>query len=201
MKLVKFKVLLGLAAALAGAGNACAQSNGVPGPTDYAKFSSFVTDRNIFDPNRQPHYTSIYHPRIRTQIRNSAPDVQLVGTMSYEKGLFAFFNGNSTELKKALQVNEKIADYTVAAIAPGRVRLESADKKQQLELKVGDGLRQENGKWTFVEAGKLPEMASASVAGSPSSGENSTPAAPPPSATEQNDVLKRLMELREKENQ
>ena len=29
-----------------------AQSNGVPGPTDYATFSRFITDRNIFDPNR-----------------------------------------------------------------------------------------------------------------------------------------------------
>ena len=80
----------------------------------------------------------------------------LVGTMSYEKGMFAFFNGNSTDLKKALQAGEKIADYTVTDIAPSVVKLESADKKQQLELKVGDGLRQENGKWVLSGAGELP---------------------------------------------
>ena len=45
-----------LALALSGGHAAFAQSNGVPGPQDYAAFSHFITDRNIFDPNRVPHY-------------------------------------------------------------------------------------------------------------------------------------------------
>jgi hypothetical protein len=180
---------------------AFAQSNGVPTPTDYAKFSSFVTDRNIFDPSRQPHsYTPGYRPRVRTRTRTETPGIVLVGTMSYEKGWFAFFNGNSDELKKALRVGEKIADYTVAGILPGSVRLESADKKAQLDLKVGDGLRQENGKWVFAGAGEVTATAGTSHPIGSATEEKSEPAAPP-SGTEQNDVLKRLMQLREKENQ
>ena len=71
MKLTHTKILLALAAVLAGETGAFAQSNGVPGPTDYAKFSQFITDRNIFDPARQPHfiYSSSTRPRTRTRTR------------------------------------------------------------------------------------------------------------------------------------
>jgi len=181
---------------------ACAQTNGVPGPTDYAKFSSFVTDRNIFDPNRQPHsYSPSSRPRVRTHPRTSTetPGAVLVGTMSYEKGWFAFFNGNSDDLKKALRVGEKITDYTVVAVSAAGVRLESEDKKEQLDLKVGDGLRQEGGKWVFAAAGEVTANGATShaVGTSESKPDSSTP----PSANEGNDILKRLMQLREKENQ
>jgi hypothetical protein len=205
MKLMKCEIFLVLAAALAGGAGAFAQSNGDPGPTNYAKFSSFVTDRNIFDPSRQPHfYSSNTRQTRRTRTRNSAPGIMLVGTMSYGKGLFAFFNGNSADLKKALQVTEKIADYTVTEISPSRVMLESADKKSQLELKIGDGLRQENGKWVFSGAAELPAATSVTETTNAPSGEVSSETgatAAPSSAAEPNEVLKRLMQLREKENQ
>jgi hypothetical protein len=204
MKLTHTKIYLVLTAALTVEAGAFAQSNGVPGPTDYSKFSQFVTDRNIFDPNRQPHYSSNSRPRAKTRVRNAAPGIMLVGTMSYEKGMFAFFNGNSADLKKALQVAEKIADYTVTDISPNRVKLESSDKKQQLELKVGDGLRQENGKWVFSGAGELPAETGARETTSASGGEDSSDAGAttaPSSASQPNEVLKRLMQLREKENQ
>ena len=193
-----------LLALLASGAIAFSQSNGVPAATDYAKFSHFVTDRNIFDPNRVPHsYSPTTRTRTRTRTRTSAPGIMLVGTMSYEKGMFAFFNGNSADLKKALQAGEKIADYTVTDISPSRVKLESADKKQQLELKVGDGLRQENGKWVFSGSSELPAGNSSTETTSSSTGESSSEAdatAVPSSAAEPNDVLKRLMQLREKEN-
>jgi hypothetical protein len=171
----------------------------VPGAADFAKFSAFVTDRNIFDPNRQPHYTA--HTRTRTTRTrvSSAPAFTLVGTMSYEKGVFAFFNGNNSDLKKALPVNARIADYMVTQITPGRVLLESVDKKEKLELKVGDVMRQEGGKWAFSSTGELPDEAGGATTGSSSDGENSAPAPSP--ALGQNEVLKRLMELRKKEEQ
>jgi hypothetical protein len=206
MKLTPTKICLVLAAALMTVAGAGAQSNGVPGPTDYSKFSQFVTDRNIFDPNRVPHsYSPSYRPRVKTRVRNAAPGIMLVGTMSYEKGMFAFFNGNSADLKKALQVAEKIADYTVTAISPNRVTLESTNKTQQFELKVGDGLRQENGKWVFSGAGDVPAGTGATeTTTSSSSGEDSSETgatAAPSSASQPNEILKRLMQLREKENQ
>jgi hypothetical protein len=204
LKVSRFRLASGILVLLASAAFAFAQSNGVPGPADYTKFSAFVTDRNIFDPNRVPHsYSPTTRTRTRTRARNSAPGIMLVGTMSYEKGMFAFFNGNSADLKKALQAGEKIADYTVTEISPSRVMLESADKKQQLKLQVGDGLRQENGKWVFSGSSELPAGNSSAETPSSSSGDGSSEAGAtlaPSSAAEPNDVLKRLMQLREKEN-
>src|ERR1017187_4722425 len=99
---------------------------------------------------------------------------------------------------------EKVADFTVTDISPSRAKLESADKKQRLELKVGDGLRQESGKWVLSEAGEPSSGTGSPETTSSASGENSRGAgapAPPSSAGEPNDVLKRLKQLREKENQ
>ena len=189
--------------ALAGTA-AFAQSNGVPGPQDYATFSHFITDRNIFDPNRVPHSynprTSRYTPRVRHS--NGTPGIQLVGTMSYEKGMFAFFGGNSAELSKVLSVGGKIADYTITEITPDLVRVESADKKEQANVKIGDGFRQDNGKWVFAKAGELPAAASApgTTGASSTDSAGSTPAAPA-AMGEPSDVLKRLIEQRAKENQ
>ncbi len=198
------RIILILALALAGGPGAPAQSsNNIPGATDYAGFSRFVTERNVFDPNRQPHYSSTrIRPRTTTRTHSpSTPAFTLVGTMIYGKGLFAFFNGNNADLKKVLPVSEKIADYTVTQITPGRVTLESADKKQKLDLKVGDVVRQEGGKWELSGSGELPAGTSSPAPETTGSSGSESPAAAPSSALGQNDILKRLMELRKKEEQ
>lgn len=203
---MKMKIPLALIILTASAA-ASAQSNGVPGPDDYAAFSRFITDRNIFDPNRVAHD---YNPR-RSFVRRTPrsirpPSIELVGTMSYDKGMFAFFSGNSEDLSQVLQVGGKLQGYTITAVTTDSVGLESADKKEQIELKIGDGLREENSKWVFSKVGELPveagapaESSGAMEGGSPQIS-SSAPTAPP-SATEQNEHLKRLMQQREKENQ
>jgi hypothetical protein len=205
MKFTRISIILALA--LAGGFGAQAQTNNiVPKDTDYAAFSRFITERNIFDPSRQPHNTST-RPRARTtrtRTSNSAPSFTLVGTMSYEKGMFAFFNGNNSDLKKALPVSGKIAGYTVTEISRTTVKLESADKKEKLELKIGNGMRQENGKWLPTDKSDVIGGTTTTTETSSASDDSSTPASPsatPSSNLEPNDVLKRLMQLREKENQ
>jgi hypothetical protein len=206
MKHMRTPLFFGLAALLVlAAGGAFAQSNnGIPGPTNYALFSRFITDRNIFDPARQPHYYSTTtRNRPRTRVSASAPAFTLVGTMSYEKGMFAFFSGNNADLKKVLPVSEKIANYTVTEISIGHAVLQATNAPDKLELKVGDVVRQENGKWVLSGAGDLPAGSSSSAAtNGASGGENAaaSAAASPASAGEPNDILKRLMEKREQEN-
>lgn len=199
MKILRTKLILALAFVLAANGAVLAQTNRVPGAEDYSNFSRFVTDRNIFDASRQPHYTST--PRRTTRPRTSrstgAPTFTLVGTISYSKGMFAFFNGTTSDLKQALPVAESIAGYKVLEIAQGRVQLETPEKKK-LELKVGDSMRQENGKWILAGT---ENSAASSTADAPAATENSdTPAPASNPALESNDVLKRLMEKRQKEN-
>ena len=196
--------LMLLAVALAGAVGASAQTNsGTPAASDYAALSRFVTDRNIFDPGRQPHSASLNKrtQRVTRTHSTSAPAFTFVGTMSYEKGLFAFFSGNSDDLKKVLPASGAIAGHTVVEMAPGLVTLESDDKKERVRLRVGDVMRQENGKWEWSGAGVAPLAESVNATESAgAAGANNPPAAPSP-ALGQNDVLKRLMEKRAKESQ
>ena len=195
------RTIIILALALAGGFGAFAQTNNIPRATDYSAFSRFVTDRNIFDPNRQPHYTSSRtRPKTTPRIHSaSAPAFTLVGTMSYEKGLFAFFSGNDADLKKVLPATGKIAGYTVVEIAPGRVTLTTTNTTEKLELKVGDVVRQENGKWELSGTTETAAGSSRLPAETTGSAASENPAAAPSPALEQNDVLKRLMEKRAKE--
>lgn len=179
----------------------------VPGPTDYEAFSGFIGVRNIFDPNRQPHYSG--GPRPVTRVRADAPFLSLVGIMSYDKGVFAFFNGNDEDLKQVVTVSGKIDHYTVAELTTSSVKLVSNDKKETLDLKVGDVLRQIDGQWKLTDNRDMPEEtgtdATASAGNSTSTDTSTSPAdssaTTPSSADEPNAVLKHLMELRAKENQ
>jgi len=204
MNLMRITLFFTLTVVLLDTGAFAQSGNEVPGPTDYAAFSHFVADRNIFDPNRQPHHTSgrtrtVSRPRTHSA---SAPAFSLVGTMSYEKGIFAFFSGNNEDLKKALLVSGKIADYTVTDIAYGQVTLESTNKNEKLELKVGDVMREENGAWQLSGPGEVASVTDLSESSPVSSAENAGGGnSAPPSTGAANDILKRLMEKREKENQ
>jgi hypothetical protein len=202
MKPTQYKKWAVLALALANGFFAAAQPNSVPGPTDYGRFSSFITQRNIFDPSRYAINPNRPRP-ISTQQRRYAPAFTLVGTMSYEKGMFAFFDGNQSNLRKVLYQSDSnsIAGFTVAEITLAGVKLQTADKKQTVQMKIGEMMRQEGNNWQLAGQGGL--FAGTSAGGSAATGatENSSPdtsAAPSP-ALEGNDVLKKLMQQREKE--
>lgn len=205
MKMTRTKQILALAALLANGWFAAAQSNNAPGPQDYAKFSAFVTDRNIFDPNRVPHnYTGQPRTRIRTTRSAPVPTCTLVGTMAYEKGLFAFFSGTSSELRKVLYPagQDTIAGFTVAEVTQAGVKLRSADKRETVSLKIGDAMRQEGNTWRPSVAGETTTASTtASESESSPAADSSSPDAnaPAASAAEPNDVLKRLMQQREQE--
>jgi hypothetical protein len=84
------------------------------------------------------------------------------------------------------------------------VTIESADKKEKLELKVGDVMRQESGKWAWSGQGEVPSGGSSPTTSSSnenSSSDSRSSPAPSSPALENNDILKRLMEQRAKENQ
>jgi hypothetical protein len=198
MKPTQLKFWILLALALANDFGAAAQSKGVPGPADYAQFSRFITERNIFDPGRYAHSSpgaSTYRPKVS----RSAPAFTLVGTMNYEKGIFAFFDGNNSDLRKVLYESDSnsIAGYTVAEITLAGVTLQTADKKQTVRLKIGDMMRQEGSAWRLADSGGTFESAPDSTASAESSSSNAGSA--PSSVSAPNDILKKLMQQREQE--
>ena len=204
MKPTRYKKWAVLALALANGFYAAAQLNGVPGPTDYGRFSSFITERNIFDPGRFSHDPnrprSVFTPRQR----QNAPAFTLVGTMSYEKGMFAFFDGNQFNLRKVLYQSESnnIAGFTMTEITLTGVKLQTADKKQTVQLKIGEGMRQLGSSWQLASGqGGLFSGSNSGESAAPSSSDGSSPeaAAAPSAAIEGNDVLKKLMQQREQE--
>ena len=197
MKPTQYKKWLVLALALVNGLFAGAQSNGVPGPTAYSAFSRFITERNIFDPNRYSHN---YTPSYRPKVLRSAPAFTLVGTMSYGKGMFAFFDGNNSDLRKVLYQSDtnNIGGYTVADITLTGVKLQSADKKQTVQMKIGEMMRQEGNAWQPAGQGELAASMAEGAAPAVEGSSSDAGAAPSP-ALEGNDVLKKLMQLREQE--
>jgi len=164
-----------------------AQQTNVTNQADFTNFQ-VISERNIFNPSRTARH------RNKGSQEPEADAFSLVGTMHYAKGTFAFFDGTTSEYRKAVQDAGTIAGYKVTDITPTCVKLASGDK--QLTMKIGTQMRrEEKGAWQLVASGELPadttdtvDSASAEPAGNDSS-------------TEGNDVLKRLMQQREKELQ
>jgi hypothetical protein len=162
-------------------------------------FSTFkiITQRNIFDPNRtgnRPPYTQ-QHIRPRT-----VDSIALVGTMSYPKGKFAFFDGSSSQYKKVLEPGANIAGYTVKEITGTAVTLAANGK--EFQMKVGTQLRnQGDNKWqlsSHMDEPTNPEPDSESGAATSTSMPSSLP---PASSPEMSEVLKQMMQKRQQELQ
>jgi len=202
MKPTRYKKWAVLALALANGFLTSAQPNRVPGPADFTQFSSFITERNIFDPSRIPRNSSTPRRTFTRQTPRYTPSFTLVGTMSYEKGMFAFFDGNQSYLRKVLYQSDSnsIAGFTVAEITLAGVKLQTADKKQTVQMKIGEIMRQEGNSWQLAGSGQLFTGTSAGESAAPAADSSSpgTSTAPSP-ALEGNDILKKLMQQREQE--
>jgi hypothetical protein len=158
-----------------------------PVKPDYSAFK-LITEKNIFDPNRVPHRPGV--------VRTKAPiadSFALVGVMSYEKGTFAFFDGSSSEFKKALKQSDSIAGYKVAEIDPNTVKLVAAGTNR-IELHVGMQMRREQGGDWVASTQTEAYAADSSTSGASSSGTQSVAA-----GGSNNDVLERLRKKREQE--
>lgn len=157
-----------------------------------ATFDSFriIDERNIFNPNRIGRSrSSADAPQVH------ADTISLVGTMRYEKGLFAFFDSPDANYRKALHEGETIAQYTVKRITPDGVEL--TRDKNQLSLKITDQLRRPDGSdWTLVAGGAARSDAPAADSANAADAGPPVPLAIPADAS---DTLKRLMAQRQKQ--
>jgi hypothetical protein len=155
---------------------------------DYSTFE-IIAQRNIFDPNRYPHSPGYVPPR-----REGPPTFSLAGTMSYRKGMYAFFTGTRSDYQKAVQEGGTIGDFTVAKISFEGVQLQNAGKK--IDMKVGSAMHQEGDGWDLSLPGAWSPSASIST-GTETQSTNETAPTALPSSGAPNDILKRLMEQRE----
>jgi hypothetical protein len=155
--------------------------------TDFSAFR-LIAERNIFNAARSGGRVNALSRENRRPAR--ADTLALVGVMSYEKGPFAFFDGSSTEFRKALQPGGTVADFKVLEIRPNGVRLDNGTN--QFELRVGARLRREDqGPWQLSESTEPLSAAAAGGASSSGGAESSNDAA--------DEVLRRLLQRREQE--
>ncbi len=140
-----------LSAILLGVVNTRAESTNTPARLSYDAFR-MISDRNIFNPNRVARGA----PRTSRSATTPAAHVEsfsLVGIMSYEKGLFAFFEGTSADFKKVLQADAMIGQYKVASVHADVVKLTSGTN--DFALKVGMQMRREDeGEWFLSATGE-----------------------------------------------
>jgi len=185
-------------------------------------FDSFalIGERNIFDPNRRSRAEARTPREERTDEPESASVefFTLLGTLSYEKGTYAFFNGSDERFRKTVQPEQRIGDYQVVAILPAEVCL-SQEGGEMVTMKVGMQLKRENeGAWELRadtgESGSRYRSRSSrdrsesrsndrgSVRGGLSGGSSTSrteQASSSPPAPEDDDILKRLLRKREEE--
>lgn len=133
-------------------------------PKDYSNFK-LISDRNIFNANRYGGSRSDEPP--------PAPKVTVVesfallGTLDYEKGQVAFFEGSSASFTRACKPDETIGGCKIKRILADSVQLEADGKPA--ELKIGFQMRRENqGQWQVREWEPPVELYSSSSAGSDS---------------------------------
>jgi hypothetical protein len=156
-----------------------ARSTGGPGLDTF----QIITDRNIFNLNRRA--------RARNSGEEEKPKVTetltLVGTLVYDKGPYAFFDGSGAD--KVVEPGGTVAGYKLGEVSGNGVKL--VNPTNTVELRVGMQLRREEGGEWQVVPGSGPQTVSSSTSSSSSSDSSSS--------DDDNDIVKRLMKQREQE--
>lgn len=221
------RLALGLALLLfAGRATAgAAEGTNAPATNGFQAFK-LIADRNIFNQNRTPGNAS---ERARPPERQARVETfSLLGTLRYEKGEFAFFDGNNSEFRKVLKPSDTIGGCRIVEVGHNSVKLAAGDK--QVELAVGMQMtRQDEGEWQ-VTARSSSDVARSDASRSGdrdsfrsrdngresrdfrtrefsrrdrSSGESSEASRPStgssPSGGSEDEILRRLMERRQRE--
>ncbi len=126
---------------------------------------SMIGTKNIFNQSRYPGSKPPTGPTAAPHVPK-IDMISFVGTMDYGKGQMAFFNGTGSEFKKMAKAGEKIGNFKLVDVKPNQVKLAVGDKPE-MELKIGQALRSEDGgDWALSS---LPLPGSEPVASSSSS--------------------------------
>lgn len=161
-----------------------------PATSAGAAFEPFriVVERNIFNPNRTGR------SRVTEEVAPKVEQVALVGTMESEQGRVAFFDSADPAVPKVARAGETVAGFKVNEITGEGVALAGAEKS--FALRVNQQLRRvEGGEWRVTgREGARAEAARGAAEGSAAA----MPAAPSVPANT-SDVLRRLMEQRQKQ--
>ncbi|MCX6954836.1 MAG: hypothetical protein NTV51_21985 [Verrucomicrobia bacterium] len=157
-----------------------------------ASFDTFrlINDRNIFNPNRtgrRERGSEERAPRLDV--------ITLVGTMESDKGLRAFFDGSERNYRRALSAGGAVDKFKVTQVSPNVVELERDGKT--FSMRVGQQFRRpDGGDWTLIGEDVVAREAQAQAAAE--AGAKIDPMAPVAIPAGASDILRRMMEARNK---
>ena len=152
----------------------------------------FVRTRNIFDPERRgPRSDASTGAPVSQGPTTRSNFIALTGTMVTEGKTLAFFTGSRPEYSKVISVHDKIADFTITAIAAREVQLELAGKP--ITVVIGNQLPLQGS--SAETAMPLSPMPAEEASPAPASGSSTTSTSP----TDKTEILRRMAERREKE--
>ena len=149
-------------------------------------FESFrlIGDRNIFDPNRRGRAS---RSASNEPLAPTGDTIAFVGTMDYDRGIYAFFDSSDVQYRKVLPEGGKLADFVVKHVEARRVDLTRDGKEVSLQI-TQQLHRPDGGDWTVTGASPAPTVSAAAEG-----------AAAPAIPADASDILKRLMEQRQKQ--
>lgn len=154
-------------------------------------FVRFITDRNIFDPDRRPRNPGESRRGPERPRNTVIPSLTLVGVLDSARGKLAFFDGPASEYRKTIGTNRSIAGFTVAEIRNASVVLRPKEGAE-FELALGKSHRLDGAEPVEAPAGSSADAAS---------GSGTADNTPPPAASgDAADILKKLMQKREQES-
>ena len=153
--------------------------NAADAPKGYDRYT-FVRTRNVFDPDRRA-MTPAQATSGPAAATGPSP-VSLTGTMAIDGKALAFFASPRADYNQVIPVNQAIAGFKVTDISAGIVEIEHDGKRQVLA--VGDYLP--------IPGAVIPPPEAAAATGAAAS-------APPSAPAGSEDVLKRMLERRQKE--
>ena len=167
-----------------------AQETNAPAAAEPASYVRFITERNIFNPDRRGGVPGETRRPVERPRSTTTPTLTLVGTMDYARGRFAFFDGPAAEYRRTLVTNGVIAGYTVVAIRPSLVRLQPKEGAA-IDLKIGTPLRLD---------GAEPVEAGTSTVSADADKDKPSEDAPPAASGDAAEILRKLMQKREQES-
>jgi hypothetical protein len=146
--------------------------------------------RNIFDPDRRPIVQASSQPSRQQSPPPTRSDyVALTGTMVTEERALAFFSGSRSEYNKVLAADANIAGAKIAKITATGIEVERAGKK--VTVTVGQTVPLDDSAPTAPPAATSPAGTSSTT--------DTAPSAPSAVPADASDLLKQMMERRQKE--
>ncbi|MBI4325997.1 MAG: hypothetical protein HY674_12120 [Chloroflexi bacterium] len=170
---------------------AAAEEGAVPAQgRDFPAFK-LIYERNIFNPNRRPGSARGAEGEA---VKPAKVDrFSLIGTLIYEQGSFAFFDGTEAQYRTVLKPSGTIAGFKLLEITPNHVRLNTSSNT--VDLPMGMQMkRQDEGDWQLVA-----ETGTGRTSGSDSNANEKSSEVSSGSEAGADEVLKRLMQKREQE--